>query len=475
LGLKDDELAIASALILGFKDYLNEPLKKSYASAGAMHVLAVSGLHVGIIYILLKSLFFFLRKSKKGKYLEALLSFLALWGYAILTGLSPSVIRAATMFSFFVFGDVLDRKSNIYNVLAASAVLILIFNPFMIVEVGFQLSYLAVLGIVYVQPKLYKLVNTEITSIKPINWLIDKIWALTTVSIGAQLGTFPLALLYFHLFPTYFLFSNLVVIPAAIMIVYVGVAVLITSFIPFISKILASILSFIIYILNSAVSLIDQLPHSMISGVSISILETWLIYGLICAVLFFIAKKQVYSLFIGLIVGIIIISIDFKEDRAILNTNQLTLYNINKHTAFEIRKGKSCMVFMDTALLNNVDKQSFHLQQNWWKNDVNHLEKMELSALEGLVTFEGKRILLLHQANKKWFFEKRPQLKVDYLVISENIYVNLTELFRFVDPERIVLDSSLDFKKRSGMIKYLKKRGIEVLDIRENGVFILET
>ncbi len=158
---QNEELSVISALLLGYKDLLDRETIMIYSSSGAMHVLAVSGLHVGIIYLLLNSLFLFFEKFKYGKYLKAVFLILSLWAYALLTGLSPSVLRAATMFSFIIIGSALKRETNIYNTLAASAFVLLLYNPYILLQVGFQLSYAAVLGIVYLQPKLYKLMYTK--------------------------------------------------------------------------------------------------------------------------------------------------------------------------------------------------------------------------------------------------------------------------------------------------------------------------
>ncbi|MCI5058962.1 MAG: ComEC/Rec2 family competence protein, partial [Flavobacteriales bacterium] len=479
-GLKGDELAIASALVLGFKEYLTEPLKRSYASAGAMHVLAVSGLHVGIIYLLLRSLLFFLKRLRYGKYLQALISLLVLWAYALLTGLSPSVIRAATMFSFFALGDVLNRKSNIYNVLAASAFLILLINPYMIMEVGFQLSYMAVLGIVYVQPRLYSLIKLDHISFTPLQWLLDKIWALTSVSIGAQLGTFPLSLLYFHQFPSYFVFSNLIVIPAAVLILYLGVSALLTGFIPFLSKFLTMLLHHVISLLNWSVAFIDQLPNSIIYGISISILETWLIYGIIISSLFFFHFKRAKQLFAILVFSMCILFIDFHEDHKILHSESVVVYNVKKHSAIEFRSAKNCLIFLDQELLENIDKKTFHLKQNWWNNDIMKPKEYPIGAsnktFNGLFSIAGKSILVISKSNSIDLFKKRPKLAVDYLILSNEASVYLKRLFQFISvKDGVVIDSSFSYKTRKSIKKFLDQLTIPLHDTQTDGAFVLET
>src|SRR5690606_20870391 len=187
LGVKDEQLAVASALILGYKNDIDAQLQSAYSSAGAMHVLAVSGLHVGVIFILLNFIFGFLDKWKWGVYFKGVLIIICLWIYALITGLSPSVMRGATMFSFLVAAKTTKSNHVFFNTMAASALFLLIINPYLLMEVGFQLSYLAVIGIVVIHPYIYHLLYVK-------HWFLDKIWNITAVSIAAQIATFPLGL-----------------------------------------------------------------------------------------------------------------------------------------------------------------------------------------------------------------------------------------------------------------------------------------
>ena len=238
--ITDDEFAILSALTLGYKDELDKDVKNVFSSAGAMHVLAVSGLHVGIIYLIINFLFGFLKKRRIGRHIFMVLSIILLWIYALITGFSPSVLRAATMFSFIVIGENLRRPCNIYNTLSASAFFLLVLNPNLIFEVGFQLSYCAVIGIVFFQPKFHKLFQFNY-------WATDKLWGLFTVSLAAQLATFPFSIYYFNQFPTYAWLSNFIVIPAAFLFIYLSMGVLLFSSIPLISEALGNLISYLIH------------------------------------------------------------------------------------------------------------------------------------------------------------------------------------------------------------------------------------
>jgi competence protein ComEC len=262
-GISGNEFSVLAALTLGDKHYLDNEIKDSFAASGAIHILAVSGLHVGIIYLIIVFLFRPLERIKRIRLIKILVIIGLLWGYAFLTGLSPSVLRSCTMFSFVVIGENLKRRSNIYNTLAVSAFLLMLINPNIVFEVGFQLSYMAVFSIVFFQPKLANLLH-------PQNRFLKYLWELFTVSVAAQLGTSLISIYYFHQFPTYFWLSNFIVIPAAGILLYLAVSFFMFSFLPVIPALLATVLQFVTGILNGAVGFIESLPASTISGLWLS-------------------------------------------------------------------------------------------------------------------------------------------------------------------------------------------------------------
>ncbi|MDZ7845920.1 MAG: ComEC/Rec2 family competence protein [Owenweeksia sp.] len=214
--------AISKALLLGYRYDIDDDQLKAYASAGAMHVLAVSGLHVGIVYLMAFYALSFLTQVRYGKVSRTGVLILLLWLYACLTGLSASVVRAATMFTFVAIGTSFKRNTSVYNTILSSAMLLLLIKPTYLFEVGFQLSYAAVFGIVWLQPKFESLW-------RPGNWPLRQLWGITTVSLAAQLATFPLGLYYFHQFPALFLLSNLMVIPLVTVLMYLGIITLLIS------------------------------------------------------------------------------------------------------------------------------------------------------------------------------------------------------------------------------------------------------
>jgi competence protein ComEC len=271
---EERELGVVSALVLGKRELVDPDTRSAYANAGTVHILAVSGLHVGIIYLFIA---FVLAKGLPGKKLKLtrlLITLLLLWVYAGITGLSPSVLRAATMFSFIALGRHVGKFGSIYNMLGVSAFVLLLANPFLIKEVGFQLSYLAVAGIVYIYPKVFPLLSKG-------NWFWDKIWALLVVSFSAQIATFPLSIYYFNQFPNYFLLTNLLVIPLATVILYLGILTILGSWIPFIGSILALLLKTALKFLNDVIFFSSALPNATTTGLYFSVGATILVYLII--------------------------------------------------------------------------------------------------------------------------------------------------------------------------------------------------
>jgi competence protein ComEC len=283
--LSGREFAVVSALLLGFREYLDEDLRREFAGAGAMHILCVSGLHVGIIFLVLKFLLSFLNKVPRGRIVQTVLVILLIWFYAAITGFSPSVLRASTMFSFVALGHSFRRTTSIYNTLAASAFLLMIIDPYIITRIGFQLSYLAVISIVALQPFFYQQLVFK-------NYLLDKAWAILTVSLAAQLATGPLSLFYFHQFPNYFLLTNLIVIPLASLIIYSALATLVLTPIPFVGMVAGKVLFGFVYALHQSVKFIEGLPYSTSSNVFINLPETLAIFMvLIFLSLFFMQQR----------------------------------------------------------------------------------------------------------------------------------------------------------------------------------------
>lgn len=465
-----DQKAVASALILGNKDYLNPELTHSYASAGAMHVLAVSGLHVGIVYLILSYLFSFLNKREYRHY-KLIIMIVLLWTYAVLTGLSPSVLRATVMFTFISWAKNSGRFTNIYNVLAGSAIVLIILNPFIVMEVGFQLSYLAVLGIVYLQPKIYSIVV-------PNNWLLNKIWELTAVSIAAQIATFPLGLLYFHQFPTLFLFSNLLVIPAATFVLYAGIPFLVLSWIPYLSDILAFFLKFIISFLNYGVKITEGLPFSLISGISISVFESYLIFILIFLIALFLSKPSKQTLRLTYITVFFICSFQTYEAFIQKRQKMIVVYHINKHTAVDFIHGREHCFLGDSALYYNKNSLRFNISNNWdflglkkehyldLQQDTICKVEERLCRINSLIQFENT-LLFIAQSSDQLSLIKAGEVDIILLKDFNTYSIQVNE---YDENCLLIVDGSTPEYK----IKYIKEKikTPNLIATRKGGAFI---
>ena len=472
-GMKENEFAVASALILGYKDALDDQIKQSYSSSGAMHVLAVSGLHVGIIFLILKSVLRFLERIKYGNTIKISIMIIFLWFYAALTGMSPSVMRASTMFTCILFGQAINRTATIYNTLAASAFILLLINPFLITEVGFQLSYLAVAGIVFIQPRLYHLITVNL-------WLLDKAWAITTVSIAAQIATFPLGLLYFHQFPNYFLFSNLLVIPMAAIILYNGMLVFALSFSDTLCDWACYVLDLLVKFLNMTVGWIEKLPYAITGGISISITETYIIYlSIILLLAFFVLTRARYLISAFLCFsGLMLFQI--KETYSQRSQKEVVIYNIPGERAIDFINGRSDVLISDQSLIEDEGKMLFRIKHFWWEQGIDEFRHIVPDTKGAISTdalfykfpfiqFKNKRFALIDRTFKNRKVKKR--LKIDYLILSENVRVSIAELIKQFKISKIIFDSSNSFYSVKNWEAQANAFNIETFNISARGAY----
>ncbi len=267
------EFEILSALTLGYSRELDPETRRVFSSSGAMHVLSVSGLHVAIIFAVINFLFGFMKRNKQGRFIFTASIILVLWFYAFITGLSPSVLRATAMFSVYIIGENMHRKANIYNSLALTAFFILLINPNSLFDIGFQLSYSALFGIVVIEPKLREYVNVK-------NRVLRYFVSLITISVAAQIATFPLTSFYFSQFPTYFWLTNIFIIPTVAFLTPAGIVLLFVNQIPVVSDIISATLNFTLKYSFKLLYLIDQLPLSVFQ-VTVNQVQLLLTIGLI--------------------------------------------------------------------------------------------------------------------------------------------------------------------------------------------------
>lgn len=457
----EDELAVASALILGYRGEITEEVKLAYANTGAMHVLAVSGLHVGFIYLGISFLLGFVKtKWQHWKVIKMLLAILAIWSFAILTGASPSVMRASTMFSFIIFGNFIQRQPNIYNTLAASAFFLLCWNPYFLMDVGFQLSYLAVLGIVYFQPKIYKLLYIK-------HKMGDYAWKLVAVSLAAQISTLPISLYYFHQFPMYFWLSGLVVVPVAVVILCGGFLLFLTNIIPGWSWLLGKGLWGIIALVNKAIFLIQQLPGSTLKGIWIGFGAVLILYALIFAIVVAMESRQFKWILVALSFLAIIGCTNAIDKWQTLQQRELVIYNISKHTAIDFFDGKKLVTITDA----DERALSFAAQNHRWSRQVSESQSIFLQTGLQIFRFGNTSVAIIDEEIAETPEEK---IKVDFLLIRGNPWGTFAELVEPFDCKKVIFDAS---NYRGNIAKWKEAcvaLGFEYVDVQESGFFQLK-
>jgi competence protein ComEC len=460
----DNERAVVSALVLGIKDGLDNELMNAYSATGALHVLAVSGLHVGIVYGVLLLLLKPLNRWRFGKWVIALIGVFVLWMYAFITGLSPSVLRAVTMFSFVALARPLQQHTNIYNTLSASAFCMLLWDPYLIMSVGFQLSFLAVLGIVYIQPKIYYLWN-------PRSLLLHKVWEISCVSIAAQVSTFLLGLLYFHQFPVYFLLSNLFVIPGSTFVLIAGIVALAVSFIQPLALLFGFILKWSVWLLNLSVFQVEKLPFSLIENIYISTPQCWFLMIALLAVFYMVDYRNSGIVVVIASCILLFVGVQWKRHTADVAKNQFVVYKVAGHSAFDFIGSGRAYFYTDSILLKNEDRIRFHIRPNRLQSGVHHIQENDNKLVAGLTGFrllQWKELTVLHVYDKKAILPK--SVSVDYLIVSNNALADI-DLISGVRTKKVVLDSSNSFYFANQIIKQSSNMGLAVHSVLHQGAF----
>lgn len=468
----ENDFAVASAMLLGYNDFMNDELVQAYATSGALHVLSVSGLHVGIMFYILNLLLGWLdKKGQSWKVAKAFIIVVFIWFYACLTGLCPSVMRAAAMFSMMQFGKVLYRNVNIYNIIAASILILMLFNPFIVTEIGFRLSYLAVIGIVYLQPKIS---SWFVFKNKAVNWL----WSITAVSIAAQIATFPIGLYYFHQFPVMFLVSNLVVIPVGNLVLFLGTGLFMLSWFPYINIAVGWIMAKMIWLLNEAIFLVEKVPYSLIEGISITMLQMFVVYAVIFALCWFVETKRSRAFLAALSFSLLfsgLFAFDYFKDR---HGSQLVVYNVKGKNALALISNGKVLYDFDEGLLNNKSSMLFHVRHHWWELGINEERNANEVSKElpfgKILTFSGKRILVVNREIERQPSALASKLKVDYVVLSGNAKVYLSNLQKVAEFDKLIFDSSNRPWRVSYWRKDCEQLNLPYWDVNAQGAFLEE-
>ena len=469
----ENENAVANALILGNKNELSTEIKNAYAGTGAIHVLAVSGLHVGIILIILNLFFGIIKSNNKPiNLIKTILMLLGIWGFALITGAAPSVIRAATMLSLVIVGKQLNRSPNIYNTIASAAFIMLLWNPFQIVDVGFQLSFLALIGIIYFQPIVYKRWYIQ-------NRFFDWLWKLASVAIAAQITTLPISFYYFHQFPVYFLLSGIVVIPAATIILWLGILLFVFSIVPPIATVIGIVLEKFLFMVNSLIYMIMQLPGSLIKGIWISLGSVFLLYLIVSVFIYANETKKTKWLIYATSLFLLFNFQHAFQSFWTTTNSKIQVYHSNKNSIIDIFDGNNL-----TSIANKNAESAvinFATQNNRWANRIKSqsttnfkkeiINHPRVLYQNGFVNFKGKSIFIPDQ---NVVLNSPTPIHVDYLLIRNNCRLLPETLLEFIQPEEVILDASNHRWTIEKWETYMNENEIPYYNIVDKGAMTIE-
>ena len=421
----EDELAIMNALLLGQRQDISKELTANYSKAGAIHILAVSGLHVGIILWMLSFVLKPLERYKKGKVIKLVLVLLFLWFFAVLAGMSASVTRAVTMFSAIAIGQFYNKRNAVEHSLIFSMFLLLLLKPLFLFDVGFQLSYLAVFGIIWVQPVFYQLW-------KPKYYIIDKGLQLITVSTAAQLGVLPISLFYFHQFPGLFFLSNLLIIPFLGVILGTGIIFLGLSYLTILPILLVDIYGGIISILNRLVAFIARQEAFLFSDISFSFIKMFFSYLVIIACFQFFLKRNAKRCLFFLSSVLVFQSVFFYEKYHIEKNNEFIVFHKSRNSIVGIRTGSFLEVYNDMDSL--VTKQN--LLKNYKVGE--NIQYQNYQKLPNILQLNKKIVLFIDTAG----VYNLTDLQQPILVLRQSPKINLERLINRLQPTIIIADGS---------------------------------
>ncbi len=458
----EKEQGLASALLIGYKNDLDKALVQSYTNTGVVHIIAISGLHLGLIYWLLLWLTRPLAKNKGSRWLRLLIILSSLWLFSILSGAQPSVMRSVVMFSFLAVGEIISRRSKMYNNLALSAFVLLCYNPFWLWDAGFQLSYAALLSISAFYKPIY-------------NWFyfgnkgIDFFWKLVAVTLAAQLLTLPVSIYHFHQLPLLFLFTNIVAVPLSSIILLGEIFLCAIYFIEPLALATGKLLHLLIYRMNSYIEQWNDMPFALWNGLSITPLQAMLLAIFIVSTCYWLLNRKRMLLHTAVFSFILFYGLRSLSFIQASQQKRLIVYNVPKLQAIDIIEGRHYNFIGDTLLLHDDFNRNFHLQPSRVQQRVSWEQKTPLTVKN--LEVQGKHIFIMDGQMPAIF----PQLaNIDLLILSKNPLFYFSEIKSKSLPRQVVIDGSVpDWKARLWQHD-CDSLQIPCYNVKEKGAFVME-
>lgn len=420
------ELNVAVALIMGQQQDISPEIIRDYQYAGAVHILSVSGLHIGFILLFITYILKPFPNTKRGSFFKLIVILVSLSLFGILAGLAPSVIRSVTMFSFVAIGMYLRRSTNIYHTLLVSVLLILLFQPSFLFDVGFQLSYTALFFILWLQPLLSNLWL-------PKNKIANYFWDILTVSFAAQIGAFPLSIYYFHQFPGLFFVTNLVIIPFLSIIMALGVFVMTLASFNYVPIIPAKLLEWSIYYLDKIINSIASLEQFVIQDIPFNLYLLISIYLLIISSIIWF-KKPNFNKIVLVLITLIIFQVSYFETHwSMKNQQEWVVFNLKRSTLIAERHGEQVTLYANDSVLKASQKNK--TLTSYLTGNFSSLKTKR--KLRNIVFFNGNKILIIDSLG---IYPKN--INPDIIVLTQSPKINLERLFQTTRPKMVVADAS---------------------------------
>jgi len=461
----DRELGLAEALLIGYKNDLEQSLVQSYTNTGVVHIIAISGLHIGLIYWLLVQLLKPLQKRRKLNWLRPVLIITGLWLFSLLAGAQPSVLRSALMFTCIVLGDGLTRKTSIFNTLAFSAFILLCINPFWLWDVGFQLSYAAVLSIIIFLKPIYNWFYIK-------NKALDFIWKLNAVTLAAQVLTVPLSIWHFHQFPNYFLLTNFVAVPLSSIILLGEIFLCAFAWIPALASLTGKILSWMIGLMNTWIEKVESLRFSLLDGLQVSIWQATLLIIFASGISYWLMEKAKKGLMIGLVA---LFGFTALRSWSFIEANRqqkIIVYNVSQKRAIDFVDGRKYLFVGDSDLLADDFARNFHLKPSRILFRITPADTLKGFQQQGnYIRYHDKNILLLDTSVH--YLPVDPKPVIDLLVISKNPRIYISKLAAAFHIKQVVFDGSVPAWKMIYWKKDCDSLHIPYYDVTTKGAFVM--
>ena len=468
----ENEYAVGTALLLGYKDAVNDEIKNAYIETGAMHILAISGMHIILIFSQLeKILNLYKTGNRRIRWLKTIVLIILIALFALLTGMGASIMRAAVMASFAAIGKAMKRTVSIYNVLAASAFVLLLWNPYWLVDVGFQLSYMAVIGIAFFADKFQKLLAFS-------NPILNWAWSNISIGLAAQLAVTPISIFYFHQFPVYFWLTGLVAGLVADVALLTGVVLLAIDGIPFLGFVGGKILFGSLWLMNQFIFLIHKLPFSILEGFWVTLWEVILLYFIIATVVAAVHTRRLQWLIYPLSICVFLSGVYAFSDIKSQSNRQIIIYNLYRNSLMDVVDGKDCYSFfnkLSTPILTDAKikfaasnyRNSLKINNLKTFNFNEYLKNNNIIYQNGFMNFAGVKIIALDKLPKKGI-----TLETRFVVIRSSPKFSIADLKQIFSFEEIIFDGSNSPWQVKKWKTECDSLGVKYYDVAEKGAWV---